>query len=75
MMGIRKKSAPDSKEDVANLGRDGYREEASRPKKCIKALGKDPIRKSAGRIQPQLKRGQHDYNGMKNPHKGLKIDS
>ena len=73
-MGIRKKSAPDSEEDMANRGRDGCREEVTRPKKHIKALGKAPIRKSSGRIQPQLKRALHDYHGMKETHKKRFID-
>ena len=39
-MGIRKKSALDSEEDMANWVRDGYREEVPQPKKHIKALKK-----------------------------------
>ena len=39
-MGIRKKSALDSEEDMANWGRDGCKEEVARPKKHIKALKK-----------------------------------
>ena len=37
-MGIRKKSALDSEEDMANQGRDGCKEEVARTKKHIKAL-------------------------------------
>ena len=69
MMGIRKKSAPNSEKDMANRGRDGCREEVAQPKKRIKALGKAPIRKSPGRIQPQLKRALHDYHEIKVNHK------